>query len=146
MSSPTDSADVLFYVLNSSDIATREHFISKLIRKILDEARQADILFNSIEAAQRFDLSLWSDQAEAFMPHAVNHEVKAPIQLFGDTVEHPQKDVLLNLHTEFQPDFKQYQRTIEILDQTESLIQKGRERFKQYRALGIEPTVHKIGY
>jgi len=136
MTKPNPSADVLFYVLNSSDLPTREAFTSKLLRKIFKEARQADVLFPSLADAQRFDLFLWSEKPEVFLPHAVAHEFKAPIQLFGEQVIKPQQDVLLNLHTEFQKNFLQYQRTIEILDQTQTL----------YRTLGIEPIVHKIGY
>lgn len=138
--------EVVFYVLNSADTQSLDAFTAKLIQKIVSEERQADVLFASLQDAQRFDLSLWGIRPQSFIPHSVANEVSAPIQLFGETVSKASQDVLLNLHSDFQTGFKQYARTIEILDQTEHLIQKGRERFKQYRSLGIEPLVHKIGY
>jgi len=36
-------------------------------------------------------------------------------------------------------------RVIEIIDADPARRQAGRERFKQYRALGIEPATHNIG-
>jgi DNA polymerase-3 subunit chi len=69
----------------------------------------------------------------------------APIQLFGEQISRACQDVLINLHPDFYAPFNQYQRTIELLDQSEELIEKGRERWRQYKSLGLVPTVHKIG-
>jgi DNA polymerase-3 subunit chi len=138
--------DVVFYVLHSSDDASRDKFIAKLIKKILQENRQADILFNDLANAQRFDLALWNLQPHEFIPHAIAQEAPAPIQLWGNKIDQNNGDVLLNLHPEFQEKFNKYKRTIEVLDQSSHLIQTGRQRFKQYRSQGIEPVVHKIGY
>lgn len=145
-SQQNEAPEVVFYVLNSADTQSLDAFIAKLIQKIVSEKRHADVLFASLQDAQRFDLTLWGIRPQSFIPHSVANEVSAPIQLFGETVTQTCQDVLLNLHSDFQTEFNQYNRTIEILDQTEHLIQKGRERFKQYRSLGIEPLVHKIGY
>lgn len=148
MTQPTDATsakpEVVFYVLKTDDVSSRETFTAKLLQKVYKEKRQADVLFANESEAQRFDLTLWNFRPQAFIPHAYAHEVAAPIQLFGSQISQPSKDVLLNLHPEFQNNYAQYQRTIEILDNTPHLIEKGRERFRQYRALGIEPTVHKI--
>ncbi len=138
--------EVIFYVLNSSDPKSRDEFNAKLIQKIIAEKRQADVLFDSYEEAQRFDLTLWGIRPHSFIAHAINLEVKAPIQLFDKKITQGCQDILLNLHTDFQTPSSSYKRTIEVLDQTPLLIQKGRERFKQYRMLAIKPVVHKIGY
>lgn len=138
--------DVLFYVLNSTDPQSREAFLSKLLKKIWSEKRLCDVRFETEQEALRYDLTLWNTQPQSFIPHSVQGEVKAPIQLYGDLIHTPCKDVLINLHPEFPEHFTQYQRTIELLDQSEYLIQMGRERWKAYKNQGIEPTVHKIGF
>lgn len=139
--------DVLFYVLNSTDTEARQIFLSKLIKKIWVEKRMCDVRFDSEQEAQRYDLTLWNIQPQSFIPHSVaKHIPSAPIQLYGETIAHPCKDVLINLHPHFPAEFSGYQRTIEILDQSDYLIQMGRERWKAYKAQGIEPTVHKIGF
>ncbi|MCF6346255.1 MAG: DNA polymerase III subunit chi [Thiomicrorhabdus sp.] len=137
--------DVLFYVLNSTDPQSRERFLSKLLKKIWHEKRECDVRFENENEALRYDLTLWNIQPQSFIPHSVAKEVPAPIQLYGLEITTPCQDVLVNLGTAFPEKFHFYQRTIEILDQSEFLIQMGRERWKAYKAQGIEPTVHKIG-
>jgi DNA polymerase-3 subunit chi len=138
--------DVLFYVLNSTEPQAREVFLNKLLKKIWAEKRRCDVRFESEQDALRYDLTLWNAQPQSFIPHSVAKQVPASIQLYGEQIAKPSRDVLINLHPEFPGVFEQYQRTIEILDQSEYLIQMGRERWKAYKAKGIEATVHKIGF
>lgn len=140
----SNSQDVLFYVLESTETAQRDAFITKLVNKIYSENRLCDIRCGDDQETQRLDIALWQFRPEAFIPHAIALEVSAPIQLWVQRVSEPCEDVLLNLHTDFAEDFKQYTRTLEVLDQSEALIERGRERWRQYKALGIEPTIHKI--
>ncbi|MBN2866874.1 MAG: DNA polymerase III subunit chi [Thiotrichales bacterium] len=138
--------EVVFYILNSSDLTSREQFMSKLLKKVVSEQRSADVVFETPTEAQRYDLSLWQYQPQSFIPHSLSRAEQAPIQLYAQTVSKPCFDILLNHQTQFPEVFSQYQRTIEILDQTPHLIEMGRARFKHYRQLGIEPQVHKIGF
>lgn len=138
--------DVLFYVLNSTEPEKRERFLNKLLNKIQSEKRQADVRFENEQEALRYDLTLWDFQPHSFIVHSVQGELPAPIQLYGEQIERPCKDVLINLHPAFPQSFEIYQRTIEILDQTDYLVQMGRERWKAYKAKGIEPKIHKIGF
>jgi DNA polymerase-3 subunit chi len=138
--------DVLFYVLNSTEPQAREVFLNKLLKKIWAEKRRCDVRFESEQDALRYDLTLWNAQPQSFIPHSVAKQVPASIQLYGEQIAKPSRDVLINLHPEFPGVFEQYQRTIEILDQSDYLIKMGRERWKAYKAKGIEATVHKIGF
>jgi len=146
MTDSTHTADVLFYVLNSTDPAKREKFLSKLLKKIVSEKRACDVRFENEQEANRYDLTLWDYQPQSFIVHSVQNALPAPVQLHGKHIHKPCNDVLVNLHTEFPEMFSGYTRTIEILDQTEHLVQMGRERWKAYKAKGLEPTVHKIGF
>lgn len=141
---PNAQQDVLFYVLNSSDVGSRERFLIKLIKKAFSQKRLIDVRFAQQQDALRFDQTLWCVPEHSYLPHAVAHEIPAPIQLHGDVLVKPSKDVLINLHPDFYPDFADYQRTIEVLDQSEALIEKGRQRWREYKKAGIEPKVHKL--
>ena len=143
---PSNRPEVVFYILNSAEISARELFMSKLLKKILSEQRRADVVFETQADAQRYDLNLWQFQPQSFIPHSLAHAEKAPIQLYHEPPTLPCHDILLNHQTQFPKAFDRYQRTIEILDQTPHLIDMGRQRFKHYRQLGIEPQVHKIGF
>ncbi len=139
--------DVVFYVLSSDGDAEREAFIAKLVNKIHRENRLCDIRFDEEQARTRFDTQLWQYQPQAFIPHVLGEEVNelaAPIRLWSENITQPCQDVLLNIHPVFPEAFEQYRRTIEVLDQSERLVQMGRERWKTYKAKGFEPVVHKI--
>ncbi|MDX1796044.1 MAG: DNA polymerase III subunit chi [Hydrogenovibrio sp.] len=142
--SQPQNKDVLFYVLATNDSASRDAFVAKLTNKIFQQQRQCDIRFDNEQDCLRFDQVLWQFQPQAFIPHAIALDTRAPIQLWHQTISQPCQDVLLNLHPQFCDDFDQYQRTIEVLDQSEALIEMGRQRWKQYKALGFDPVVHKI--
>jgi DNA polymerase-3 subunit chi len=145
-SSSKPEQDVLFYVLQTNTPEALEAFVGKLLHKIVRSERHCDVrLDDAPNSLQHWDQALWSLQAESFLPHSTEKSLPAPIQLWANHISEPNKDVLLNLHPEFPVLQSQYQRTIEVLDQSEQLIQRGRERWKQYRQNGIEPTVHKIG-
>lgn len=140
----TQTSDVLFYVLPSKEAEAREHFIAKLVNKIYQEARQCDIRMDTSDAMQRLDTRLWDFKPHSFIPHAVEQEMPAPIQLWVADIPQPGSDVLLNIHPSFPDNFTRYQRTIEVLDQSEALIQRGRERWKQYKSQGFDPVVHQL--
>lgn len=136
------SQDVLFYVLSSSDLASRERFLTKLLLKTQQQTRRVDVRFAQIQEAERFDQALWAQSS--YLPHAVELALPAPIQLFGANIPRSGNDVLINLHPDFYSEFKIYQRTIELLDQSAELIEKGRQRWREYKAQGFEPILHKI--
>ena len=138
------SQDVLFYVLNSSDLASRERFLTKLLLKTQQQKRRVDVRFTQRQDAERFDQTLWAQPPHGYLPHAVELALPAPIQLFGAQISRGCQDVLINLHPDFYPEFQNYQRTIELLDQSVELIEKGRQRWREYKQQGFEPTLHKI--
>jgi DNA polymerase-3 subunit chi len=140
------AADVLFYVLNSSQPDQRELFLSKLLKTIWKQQRMVDIRFPNDQEAQRYDLNLWSFRPESFIHHALENSAPAPIQIYGETISQPCEDVLINMHPSFCEFHNRYQRTIEVLDQSEYLLEMGPIRWKQYQQAGIEPTIHKIGF
>jgi len=146
--SPQPPKDVLFYVLNSDTAEAREAFVCKLINTIYKKQRKSVVRFGSTDEVNRFDRQLWAWKPTAFLPHAIEQQYPAPIQLFSEKPNPNKldKDVLINLHPEFPEFFGEYQRTIEVLDQSAYLLQMGRERWKAYRKSGIEPTIHKIGF
>ncbi|MBF6057254.1 MULTISPECIES: DNA polymerase III subunit chi [Thiomicrorhabdus] len=137
--------DVLFYVLNSHLPQEREAFLHKLVNKIWQERRQCDVRFETLDDARRYDLALWDFKPQSFIPHGIGKH-HSSIRLYDGNIAESRGDVLINLHPQFFDNFKLYRRTIEVLDQSEYLIQMGRERWKAYKQHGIQPTVHKIGF
>lgn len=144
MENLANTKDVLFYVLNSSDPKSLEQFLIKLLIRTQKDKRKVDVRFGDLNQATRFDQVLWNFQAESYLPHGLNNQIAAPIQLFGSEIKQASNDVLINLNPEFFAGFSNYQRTIEVLDQSQELIEKGRQRWREYKQAGFEPTVHKV--
>ena len=85
-----------------------------------------------------------------FLPHARFSDVNAcmsPIILL-ETSQIPlwANDivVLLNLDSKIEITFSSYSRVIEIVDQTETNRQKGRQKYKFYKERGYEVFGHKV--
>ncbi|MGC9386602.1 MAG: DNA polymerase III subunit chi [Hydrogenovibrio sp.] len=141
------SQDVVFYVLSSSGETERETFIIKLLNKIHREQRLCDVRCDDETARQRLNHQLWSFKPEAFIPHILGEDLAqrhAKIRFWNQTIAQSCDDVLLNIHPAFPEHFQHYRRTIEVLDQSEHLIEMGRQRWKTYKAQGFEPVVHKL--
>ncbi len=136
--------DVLFYVLQSNDQLSRDNFVTKLINKINNEQRKVDICLSSTDDCLRLEQAIWSYKPQSFIANSIAKSSTSPVQLWDKKVAQPCLDVLLNLHTNFPDNFLKYNRAIEILDQSEELIEMGRNRWKQYKQQGIEPTLIKI--
>ncbi|SFR54441.1 DNA polymerase III subunit chi [Thiomicrospira sp. ALE5] len=142
--SSTEEASLVFYVLDSADAHSRERFLTKLLLKIQQQQRRADVRFETQEQAERFDHIAWQQPAERYIGHSLAGHQPSRILLHGSELIKPQQDVLINLHPELYPHFERFRRTVEVLDQSPERIEAGRERWRQYKQLGLTPVVFKI--
>ena len=139
-----NTQDVVFYILKSDDPASLDRFIAKLCQKILKEQRQCDIRLPDEPSMQRLDRALWGYKPESFIVHGLQNQCPAPVQLWTNEPNSRFNDILLNLHPEFPAPYRQFRRTIEVLDQSAALIERGRQRWKHYKQQDITPTLHKL--
>ncbi|KUJ71760.1 DNA polymerase III subunit chi [Thiomicrospira sp. WB1] len=140
--------DVLFYILPGDAPSDLDQFVLKLLNKIHRQGRQADLLLPDEATAQKFEERIWGLRPESFIPCSLNGDFKAPFQLYTQFPATPGNDVLINLNPAFEPmraiEDGAYHRLIEILDQSPQRIELGRERWRQYKKLGLTPTSHKL--
>ena len=98
------------------------------------------------------DTALWTLAVRDFIPHARltdSPEVQAhsPILLAGEwptEAPHLQGRVLVNLTSGFLSGFERFVRAIEVVSRDPLDRERARERWKVYRAAGIEPTHHDL--
>lgn len=132
---------VCFHVLPTQAPAARLRYLIHLLNQPLSGT--CHLRLPDEAAAQRLDLQLWKIPAESFLPHALGSEhLPAPIQLWGADIPCT-GDTLINLHPDFPEHAQGYRTVIELLDQSPELIERGRHRYKRYKALGITPDVIK---
>jgi DNA polymerase-3 subunit chi len=138
-----------FYVLEGSDARERLKFACRVVDKAFGAEQRVLVWLDDAAAVQQFDDLLWTFAQDSFIPHeAVGAESSwedAPVLLSCGAAAPAGVDVLINLSGGVPPAAQSAARVIEIIDADPARRQAGRARFKQYRALGIEPGTHNIG-
>jgi len=97
--------------------------------------------------ATRLDEMLWTFRQGSFVPHQLltdAGERRAPVSIgTGDTCE-VKGDLLINLTDTTLKFAAGFRRVAEIICSDEPSRKAGRERFKRYRDMGLEPETHRI--
>ncbi len=136
---------VVFHVLQTEAPRFRLQHLIRLLEGLQATGRQCDLRLPSKQAVHTLDRKLWQYRADAFLPHAPGQEAPAaPIRLWAE--EGPTTgELLINLHPQLPPHFKGFKLTLELLDQSPELIERGRERYRTYRKVhAVTPDVLKL--
>jgi DNA polymerase-3 subunit chi len=137
-----------FYILDAVEPASRLNFACRLTEKAYGLNNRVYAHTATPGDAKRLDEMLWTFRQGSFVPHQLLTDAgkgRAPISIGTNAKSEDNGDLLINL-TEAIPEFaKGFKRVAEIISGDEQSRQIGRERFKSYRELGIEPEIHQIG-
>ena len=142
-----------------SQVGDKHRYTCRLARKIFSLAAQEQALKKIVVVGAQSDLEtlnelLWSFSAEDFLPHCYIEEEAAsftPIVLataFDESQfeQIPHQDVFIHLGQEFLADIEKitnrFERVIEVVSMAEEDVLAGRERYKQYRTMGLELFNH----
>lgn len=95
------------------------------------------------------DTALWTMAAGAFIPHSTLSDPphvrsRSPIQLASSLPAQSDASVLVNLRSDAPTGFDRYARVIEVVTADDVDRQQARERWKYYKANGIEPQRHDL--
>lgn len=136
-----------FYVLEGSDSRLRWRFACQEIEKaFLADERVLVWLDNEADLAA-FDDLLWTFADRSFIPHealsADSDWEENPVLLSVAREPATAPQLIVNLAASAPPDLGAAVRVIEVIDADPGRRQSGRQRFKQYRAMGVEPVTHK---
>jgi DNA polymerase III subunit chi len=138
-----------FSVLEGSDARDRWKLACQEIEKaFLADERILVWLENDTDVAQ-FDDLLWTFADRSFVPHEPlgpeSDWEQTPVLLSASRVPAAAPQVIVNLASGIPPGVAAAERIVEIVDADAARRLAGRERYRQYRALGLEPTTHKRG-
>jgi DNA polymerase III subunit chi len=95
------------------------------------------------------DGALWTHVVGEFVPHSVpgdppHVQTRSPIHIASDVSAHNGATVLVNLRGELPPGYERFQRVIEVVTADAADRASARERWKHYKAQGIEPQRHDL--
>ncbi len=141
------SARVDFYLLSSGDASERLRFSCRLTQKAWTAGHRIFVHVGSDQAASEMDKLLWSFSQQSFIPHAIAGTAEAahaPVVIGTDPTAHGEHDLLISLVDQFSKSVSHFKRVAEVVASDEGAKASARERFKRYRAMGVEPNTHNI--
>lgn len=97
----------------------------------------------------RLDTALWTMGAGEFVPHCRSDDPelvtsRSPIQIGQELPANRSGLILVNLRHDMPDDPTAFNRVIEVVTLDEADRAPARERWRQYKALGLEPQRHDL--
>jgi DNA polymerase-3 subunit chi len=95
------------------------------------------------------DAALWTMGNGEFIPHsgpmdAARVQARSPIHIASEVPAPGKATVLVNLRLDMPEGYERYARVIEVVTGDENDRGHARERWKRYKAQGIEPQRHDL--
>jgi DNA polymerase-3 subunit chi len=123
-------------------------YACRLLRKAYLRGARVVVLVDEFDTL-RLDALLWTMTPGAFIPHSIPSDSgsvasHSPIHLASSLPAQTQATVLVNLRSEVPDGFDAYGRVIEVVTGEEADRQRARERWKIYKANGLEPERHDL--
>lgn len=135
-------AKVSFYLFEKSP-ERQVDSTCRLCRKIFRQADQRVWLYCDDKTLQQeLDDKLWTFDVESFIPHGI-HQVDSRICISEQLPDHSDW-IIFNFNHQIIENFESFNQVIEIIENNEIAKQLGREKFKQYRQLGIQAHTYKL--
>ena len=142
-----------------SQVGDKLTYTCRLVRKIFSLASASEpikkiVIVGSVVDIDQLNQRLWGFSSEDFLPHCLIDEESAeftPILLATTYDEDqfqniPHQDVFIHLGQDFLEGIEQitnrFDRVIEVVSLEENEVAAGRQRYKQYRSMGVELFNH----
>jgi DNA polymerase III subunit chi len=141
-------AEVSFYILATTGMQERFRFACKLIETAYRKGSFCYVQTDSPQQSHTLDELLWTFRPNSFIPHQIFQgempEFPNTVLIGNQPAPVQWQKVILNLSSHLPSDLSQTEKLLEILDNDEQIKALGRERFRHYKRLGIEPITHKL--
>jgi len=120
--------------------------VCELARKAYDANLWTLILARDAAQAEALDELLWSFDEDAYIPHQIagtdEEDEVAPVLIAAPDFDAPARALVINLRDDAY--LGACERVLEVVPADESARGPLRERWKQYKALGLEVNKHDM--
>jgi len=142
----SDTCQVDFYVLANPD-QSAERLACKLAMMAWEQGHRVAIMTADERDAESLDEFMWDYPPGRFLPHSRGKaESESPVSIEVHTAEIPAgRDVVVNLADSAVPEPARFKRLLEIVPGAEQKRLASRQKFREYRSLGLDPASHTIG-
>lgn len=134
-------AKVSFYLFETSE-ERQVDSACRLCRKILQKHPKIWWYCQDVQLQQMLDERLWDFDPVSFIAHGVDQAEAAVCISAKQPLE--QGLLVFNFNNHALDQVDHFSHIIEIVENNETAKQIGREKFKMYRRLGIEPRTFKL--
>lgn len=134
-------AKVSFYLFETSQ-ERQVDSACRLVRKLIKQQQKLWWYCPVLELQKELDEKLWTFDAESFIGHGINQPDAAVC--ISEQLPDSAEWIIFNFNNHALEHGMQFSHIIEIIENTEAAKQIGREKFKFYRRLGVEPRTFKL--
>lgn len=142
-----------FYILSTSNVDARIEVVCKLIDKATTRGQRVFVHSDDRALLDSLDNSLWQFQPTRFIAHRLIHDDTPSDASDTDDLETvtlssvaPARTdaVLINLSSSVPVFFSRFERTLEVVDQQDSIRLEGRSRYRFYQERGYPLQHHNL--
>lgn len=130
-----------FFILQDSAADAALQLACRLTTQYFRQRQRILVHCGDQAQAEAFDELLWTLPVDAFVPHNLLGEGPAsgtPVEITWQPPERVNRPILINLAPQY-PDFApRFQQSFDFVPAHEEQKQQARERYKYYRAAGIQ--------
>jgi DNA polymerase-3 subunit chi len=142
---PTRAPRVDFYVLAEASGNGRLKLACRVTEKAYLAAQRVTVVCPDASELETLDTLLWTFAEGSFIPHErLASGTDCPVILCDRGPIPRTPDLIVNLGLEPPLGWEAVERIAEIVDGDAARRAAGRQRFKHYRSLGIEPQSHNV--
>ena len=119
--------------------------VAELARKAYDSGQWTLVLARDQAQAEAIDDQLWDMGDDVFIPHQIagdEEDDECPVLIAAPDADVPARPLLINLRDAAPTG--SFDRVLEVVPADPAAREPLRERWKQYRARGIEPAKHDM--
>jgi DNA polymerase-3 subunit chi len=119
--------------------------VCELVRKAHDANLPTLVLARDLEQAEALDELLWAFDDDAYIPHQIagdDEDELAPVLIATPDMDVPLRPLLVNLRDGAVEG--NFDRVLEVVPADDSAREPLRERWKAYKARGLEVTKHDM--
>lgn len=119
--------------------------VCELAKRAYESGQRVLILVRSREQAEALDEKLWEFDEAAFVPHQItgdDDDAITPVLIVPPQTATPDRALVINLRDDRASGL--FERVLEVVPDDETQRAGSRERWKAYKAAGIEPVKHDM--
>lgn len=136
------ACQVDFYLLGSPSLDA-DQLACKLAMMAWERGHRVSIVTGDEARTERLDTLMWTCPEGRFLPHEAGAGSRAPVELLAEPPGE-QGDVVINLTQNALPTPLPWNRLLEIVPHREEDRNASRDKFRHYRAGGLDPKAHEI--